>query len=1022
MKNFIIGTIIFTTSLTGVLAQKNISQHQINEALSSIMEDYSLDRADISDYIVTDSYTREQTGITHVYLNQTANNYEIFNAQLQLHFNPNNELVFHNSKFIKNKSQKINHENSSIDVNQAFILALEKVDAALVIENLKNDFKESSENTFTLTDNENFLYPVRSTIGYENTEDELVLVYQFIIELKTPSEMYNVKVDANTGEIMNVTNLLVSCEFDHDHNNYHNNVNTLQLKNQSIVNDNIAPKSDGAVYNAYPLGVESPIHGDRILLNNAAFAAASPYGWHDINADETVDYTITRGNNVYAYEDMNNSNSPGYSPDAGGALEFNYPYDINGEPLDNMDASLTNLFVWNNYLHDLSYFYGFDEVSGNFQQNNYGNGGAQNDFVVAEGLDGGGTNNANFYTPQDGLNPRMQMYLWYQLTGDLLTINSPVDISGGYEVGAASFGPDLPDSPITADLVLVASNDDQPSEGCSTLQNANEINGKIAVADRGSCFFYEKALNAQEAGAIALIIINNQTGGTVTMGGDDGGAVNIPVVSVSLADGNIIKAKMSDETVNASIGGTIQEQVFDSNFDNGIIAHEYGHGISNRLTGGPSEVYCLWNDEQMGEGWSDFYSLISSDLPGSSADQPRGIGNFASGRPKNATGIRPFPYTRDMDINPLTYENINQLSIPHGVGSVWCTMLWDLYWDLVDVYGNSYDLFQTNGGNNIANFLVMEGMRIQACNPGFVDGRDAILAADQYLYNGAHQCIIWKTFARRGLGYSASQGSSDIVGDETEAFDMPPSCTDPELNANFSASKTEICTYEVITYEPELVSSSLQYEWTFEGGVPETSTAISPNVFYTEPGEYNVALSVTNEETAQVIYGNYIEVSEGPSFEIELSHEIDEQANGSAEIIVLDGIAPFNFSWNEFPSVDTNNISNLSEGTYTVTVSDGFNCSTEQTFNINSTLGIDQFNTNDFNIYPNPALDNLTIENEKNITITNIKIIDPTGKIIDSKQINNTSSTIFVGGLSKGIYFLEINTSHHSGKIRFVKH
>ena len=45
----------------------------------------------------------------------------------------------------------------------------------------------------------------------------------------------------------------------------------------------------------------------------------------------------------------------------------------------------------------------------------------------------------------------------------------------------------------------------------------------------------------------------------------------------------------------------------DSDLDNGVIAHEYGHGISNRLTGGPTTVTCLNNAEQMGEGWSDWF-------------------------------------------------------------------------------------------------------------------------------------------------------------------------------------------------------------------------------------------------------------------------------------------------------------------------------------------------------------------------------------------------------------------------------
>ena len=73
---------------------------------------------------------------------------------------------------------------------------------------------------------------------------------------------------------------------------------------------------------------------------------------------------------------------------------------------------MSNLFYWNNIIHDVFYQYGFDEVSGNFQDKNHSQGGAGGDAVYAEAQDGGGTNNANFATPPDGTHPRMQMYLW----------------------------------------------------------------------------------------------------------------------------------------------------------------------------------------------------------------------------------------------------------------------------------------------------------------------------------------------------------------------------------------------------------------------------------------------------------------------------------------------------------------------------------------------------------------------------------------------------------------------------------
>jgi subtilisin-like proprotein convertase family protein len=95
-------------------------------------------------------------------------------------------------------------------------------------------------------------------------------------------------------------------------------------------------------------------------------------------------------------------------------------------------------------------------------------------------------------------------------------------------------------------------------------------------------------------------------------------------------------------------------------------------------------------------------------------------------------------------------------------------------WGIIGTDGFDPDVYNGTAGNNVALSLITEGLKLQPCSPGFVDGRDAIIAADQALYGGAHICTIWEAFARRGLGYSANQGSSGSKTDGTEAFDLPP--------------------------------------------------------------------------------------------------------------------------------------------------------------------------------------------------------------------------------------------------------
>jgi extracellular elastinolytic metalloproteinase len=266
-------------------------------------------------------------------------------------------------------------------------------------------------------------------------------------------------------------------------------------------------------------------------------------------------------------------------------------------------------------------------------------------------------------------------------------------------------------------------------------------------------------------------------------GGAVGDQVTIPLFMVTDVDGENIIAELLTETVNGTINGVTTGPMIDGDLDNGIVAHEYGHGISNRLTGGANNTGCLNNAQQMGEGWSDWVGLMITMQAGDQADDARGIGTYAIGEPADGVGIRQYPYSYNMSINPLTYGNLAATGGQvHAVGTIWATMIWDLNWDLIAEYGYDADMYNGNGGNNIAMQLILDGMKLQPCSPGFVDGRDAILEADELANGGANRCIIWNAFARRGLGFSAIQGSSNSVTGSTAAIDIPADCENLGIN------------------------------------------------------------------------------------------------------------------------------------------------------------------------------------------------------------------------------------------------
>lgn len=347
----------------------------------------------------------------------------------------------------------------------------------------------------------------------------------------------------------------------------------------------------------------------------------------------------------------------------------------------------------------------------------------------------------------------------------------------------SNFAEPLTNTPITADLVVVEDDNSGPStdtyDGCDNITNGSSISGKIAVVRRGECNFTVKVLNAQNEGAIAVIIVNDVPLEPIVMGGN-GAQINIPAVMIYQSDGEaLITSLLNGDTINATLvddGSGTDNFQRDGDLDNVIVAHEYGHGVSNRLTGGRLQAGCLQNQEQMGEGWSDYLGFVLTMKPGDTRNDPRGTGTYALGQGISGIGLRAKAYSSDFAVNDFTYDDIKTQSVPHGVGSVWATMLWDLTWDLIDVYGFDADLYNGTGGNNVALQLVLDGMKLQPCSPGFVDGRDAILEADQIAYGGANRCLIWRAFAKRGLGESASQGSSGSRSDGTEAFDVPAGC------------------------------------------------------------------------------------------------------------------------------------------------------------------------------------------------------------------------------------------------------
>ena len=121
----------------------------------------------------------------------------------------------------------------------------------------------------------------------------------------------------------------------------------------------------------------------------------------------------------------------------------------------------------------------------------------------------------------------------------VLVVDEPSDAAGSYLVSTATFGPSVQTTPVSGELVIVTDGSAEPTLGCQPLQNTSMISGSVAVVDRGSCLFVDKVQNAQNAGALGVVVVNNEPG-RIMMGGDDPG-LSIPAVMVSQSDGEAIK-------------------------------------------------------------------------------------------------------------------------------------------------------------------------------------------------------------------------------------------------------------------------------------------------------------------------------------------------------------------------------------------------------------------------------------------------------------------------------------------------
>ena len=132
-----------------------------------------------------------------------------------------------------------------------------------------------------------------------------------------------------------------------------------------------------------------------------------------------------------------------------------------------------------------------------------------------------------------------------------IEVTAPPALRGHYEAVEAGFTRKLKETGEISGKIVYA----DPPQACETLKNAGAVKGHIAMIDRGVCFFLDKIKRAKEAGARAVIVVNNEGGPPIAMG-TPGGTVDIPAVMITRRDGLKLKQQL-ELGVSVKLGGDV---------------------------------------------------------------------------------------------------------------------------------------------------------------------------------------------------------------------------------------------------------------------------------------------------------------------------------------------------------------------------------------------------------------------------------------------------------------------------------
>ncbi|MGH2897790.1 MAG: M36 family metallopeptidase, partial [Solirubrobacteraceae bacterium] len=358
------------------------------------------------------------------------------------------------------------------------------------------------------------------------------------------------------------------------------------------------------------------------------------------------------------------------------------------------------------------------------------------------------------------------MFLWTGKTETTLVTPTTTPSSSAFVNGPHTFE-------LTGEAVLATNTADGTHSACSPV-NA-DVAGKIAVFEfTGACGSVTAVDNVKAAGAIGVIGITTSTGPgapPILLGGS--AAANIPGVVLGNDEGLALEASLP-ATLTITSATTLEK---DGDFDNAIIAHEWGHYLHHRLASCEQTLQCAG----MSEGWGDFNALMMMLRETDNRDGTFGAALFAltAGGLESSGftdpgyfGIRRFPYSLNRAKNGLSLRHIgdenplpdtatnpgpagNPNSEVHNAGEIWAQMMWEAYNVVIDNRGF------VEAHRRMTDYVVA-GLLLTPPEATFTEARDAILAAAGAL-DTDDMILMAAAFAGRGAGTCAVSPARDSV-------------------------------------------------------------------------------------------------------------------------------------------------------------------------------------------------------------------------------------------------------------------